>query len=65
MTDVTQDRPMTTTQVAAMLGVSPATVVEYAEKGQLSFFRLPSGHRRFHRTDVEALRTAAEPKRAS
>lgn len=56
------DRPLTTRQVADMLGVSPATVVTYADSGVLRCFRLPSGHRRFRRADVEAL---LNPERAA
>jgi len=56
------DRPLTTKQVADLLGVSPATVVNYADAGTLKVFKLPSGHRRFHRADVERL---LDPERAA
>jgi excisionase family DNA binding protein len=46
---------LTTSQVAVLLGVSAATVVTYADKGLLRVIRLPSGHRRFRRVDVDAL----------
>jgi len=49
------ERPLTTKQVAEMLGVSVSTVANYADDGSLRCFRLPSGHRRFRREDVEAL----------
>ena len=49
------ERPLTTRQAARILGVSTSTVVAYANQGVLRSFRLPSGHRRFRRADVEAL----------
>lgn len=49
------ERPLTTRQAAAILGVSASTVIAYADRGVLRSFRLPSGHRRFRREDVEAL----------
>jgi excisionase family DNA binding protein len=56
------DRPLTVRQVADMLGVSPATVVNYANDGTLKCIVLPSGHRRFHRSEVTKL---LEPEAAS
>ena len=47
---------LTTAQVARMLGVSTTTVLAYVDKGVLTpYRRLPSGHRRYLRADVEAL----------
>lgn len=40
---------------AALLGVKPATIREYADAGVLPCRRLPGGHRRFRRSDVERL----------
>lgn len=57
------DRPLTVRQVADLLGVAPSTVVGYADSGQLACFRLPGGHRRFRRSDVEAL-LSPEPENA-
>lgn len=48
------ERPLTTSQAAALLGVSAATIVNYADKGLIRSFKLPSGHRRFRRADLEA-----------
>jgi excisionase family DNA binding protein len=56
------ERPLTTRQAARILGVSTSTVVGYANRGVLRTFRLPSGHRRFRRADVEAL---LDPGRAA
>jgi len=49
------ERPLTTHQAAQILGVSRSTIVTYADSGALRSFRLPSGHRRFRRSDVEEL----------
>lgn len=49
------NKPLTTQQVAALFAVHPATVVRWADDGQLPCFRTPGGHRRFRREDVEAL----------
>lgn len=39
-------------EAAAMLGVHPATVRNWADKGELPARRTPGGHRRFRRTDL-------------
>ena len=49
------ERPLTVRQVADILGVSPQTVVNYADAGTLKSFKLPSGHRRFHRSDIDKM----------
>jgi excisionase family DNA binding protein len=51
----TSERSLTTSQAAEIIGVSPSTVVKYADAGMLPSYRLPSGHRRYRREDVEAL----------
>lgn len=56
------ERPLTTSQAAEILGVSPQTVVNYADAGLLRSWKLPSGHRRYQRADVEAL---LDPERAA
>jgi len=48
---------LTTAQVAALLNVTPATVTNWARRGQLAAVVLPGGHRRYHRADIEALLT--------
>jgi excisionase family DNA binding protein len=55
MAQAETERPLTSAKVAELLGVSPETVVSYAEQGKLAGFRLPSGHWRFHREDVDAV----------
>jgi len=46
---------LTTTQAASMLGVDRATVARWVRLGQLPAVRLPSGHIRIRRRDVEKL----------
>jgi excisionase family DNA binding protein len=52
------DDLLTTNDVAELAGVSRTTVWRWAEEGLLpAAVTLPSGHRRFRRSDVEALLT--------
>lgn len=53
---------LTSGEVAAILGVSTETVTNYADAGRLPHYRLPSGHRRFRRSDVEALLPKSLPR---
>ena len=46
---------LTVKQVAAQMGVHPNTVRRWERRGILNAFRLPGGHRRFRRSDVETL----------
>lgn len=46
---------LTRAEAAQALGVHPATVARWAAAGTLLSFRTPSGERRYHRCDVEAL----------
>lgn len=55
-------RLLTTSEAAEILSVSEETIRTYADDGRLACFRLPSGHRRFRREDVEAL---LDPERAA
>jgi excisionase family DNA binding protein len=41
-------------ETAELLGIHPATVRAWGDKGELSMQRTPGGHRRFRRADVEA-----------
>lgn len=54
------DEVMTPAEVAAMFKVDPKTVTRWARDGKLSSFRTPGGHRRYKRTEVEALLEAGE-----
>ena len=46
---------LTPAQVAALVFVDPKTVSRWAQMGKLPAIRTPGGHRRFRRSDVEAL----------
>lgn len=50
-------------EVAKMAGVDPTTVTRWAEAGLLPVaFTLPSGHRRYRRSDVDAFLARLRPK---
>lgn len=40
-------------EAAEMIGVHPATIRNWAERGELPFRRTPGGHRRFRRADLQ------------
>lgn len=42
-------------EAAALVGVHPDTVRSWVDKGKLVALVTPGGHRRFRRSDVEAL----------
>ena len=46
---------------AKRLSVHPATLREWADKGQIRTFRTPGGHRRFSEEDVASLGAQAKP----
>jgi excisionase family DNA binding protein len=46
---------------AEILGVHPATVRNWTDKGELPSRRTPGGHRRFRRADLEKLAIAQQP----
>src|SRR5437773_11455876 len=46
---------------AKRLSVHPATLREWADKGQIRTFRTPGGHRRFSEADVAELGAHAKP----
>ncbi len=49
-------------EAADILGVHPATIRNWADKGELPMRRTPGGHRRFRRDDLEAwLETRQSP----
>lgn len=50
---------LTSSQVAALLGVTPMTVVRWSDSGRLQCEQTPGHHRRFRRDAVEALRNQA------
>lgn len=56
---------LTAPQVAALLGVSDESVRRWADTGKLRYIALPSGQRRFRRSDIEAILTPDEPTEAA
>jgi len=50
---------LTVTQAAQRLGVTPNRVRNMADAGSLPCYRFPSGHRRFHRDEIEPFRVAS------
>jgi excisionase family DNA binding protein len=53
---------VTTGEAAEILGVSRSTIVRYVEAGILPARKLPGGHLRIRREDVERLSGEQEPK---
>jgi excisionase family DNA binding protein len=54
MDNMRNDKLLTVTEAAEMLGVSPATIRRAIDKGELPGFRVPgSRHRRVLRTEIE------------
>lgn len=58
----TEDRPLTTGQVAALFGTKSETVAVWADRGVVPHFRTPGGHRRFPAAELRAL-AAVTPAR--
>lgn len=53
-------------EAALMLRINPRTVVRWAEQGVLETVEWsPGGHRRFRRSDVEALKALRDERAAS
>lgn len=50
-------KPLSTGDVAALFGVTPKTVVRWADEGKLPYFQTPGGHYRFYAEDVALLQT--------
>lgn len=53
-------RMAATSEVAAELGLAPATVQKYAREGRIPFDITPGGHRRFNIEEVRAVLASAE-----
>lgn len=45
---------LTSTEAARLIGIHPNTLRGYADQNLIAHIRLPGGHRRFQRADVEA-----------
>jgi len=54
------ERLLTISQAAKVLGVHPNTLRSWADKGLIAHVKLPSGYRRFRRADVERVREQME-----
>lgn len=52
---------LTTSAAAAVLGVSDETVRRWADERKIRHVRLPSGHLRFRRPDLDAVLAPVEP----
>jgi excisionase family DNA binding protein len=52
---------LTPAETMKSLGISRSTLNRYVEAGALSPMRLPSGHRRFSSSQVEAILARREP----
>lgn len=57
--------PLTSGQVARLFNVHPTTVMDWADKGRLPFFRTPGGQRRFRPEDVEAFLATVNTEEAA
>ncbi|MCX6402423.1 MAG: helix-turn-helix domain-containing protein [Actinobacteria bacterium] len=53
------ERMLRPREVAVLFKVDPKTVTRWAKTGRLSPITLPSGHRRYRATDVEALMSSS------
>ncbi len=53
---------LSTTEAAAIVGVTDETMRRWAERRQVRHIKLPSGQLRFLRSDIEALLTPVEPE---
>lgn len=49
---------LSSTQAATMLGVHAASVKRWSDQGKIKCIRTPGGHRRFLRSEIEAIRRA-------
>jgi excisionase family DNA binding protein len=58
---VTDSELLSTSGAAAVLGVSDETVRRWAEERKIRHVRLPSGHLRFRRSDLDAVLAPVEP----
>ncbi|HDH50215.1 MAG TPA: helix-turn-helix domain-containing protein [Nitrospirae bacterium] len=50
-----KDRILSISKAARYLGVFPLTLRNWEKKGKIRAFRTPGGHRRFRKSDLDAL----------
>lgn len=62
---MTNDDLLTTGEAAAVLHVSGETLRRWADDRKIAHVRLPSGHRRFRRADVDAVLAPVAPESAA
>ncbi len=53
---------LTVREVADLIGISPATVVRWADEGRIPFFLGPDRQRLFKREDIERVAVIPEPR---
>ena len=53
--DKSSSAVLTPAEVADLFRVTPDAVRQWAQDGKLPYFVTPGGHRRFRRSDVDAL----------
>lgn len=58
---VAADNLMTCGEVAAIFRVNAKTVARWAKAGKLTSIRTPGGHRRYLKSEVEALLRGEQP----
>lgn len=56
------ERELAAGDAARYLRISTATLKRYGDKGWVRFTTLPSGHRRYRPSDLDAARTEHEPQ---
>lgn len=60
MRSVPADEILTAAEAAALLNVTDRTVRNWADDKKLACITLPSGQRRFRRSDIDAILTSTE-----
>lgn len=63
MSQVSRQEQIGLKDAAEMLGVHQNTLRNWADKGLIAHIRLPSGHRRFERAEIDRLREEMEFER--
>jgi excisionase family DNA binding protein len=65
LNELTATELLNTAEVARMFGVHHNTAAAWARKGLIPSIFTPGGHRRFHKTDIDALLQPATQDGAS
>ena len=58
-----QSRWLSLSQASLILGITPGTLRRWVDRGQISAFTTPGGHRRFPRAAIQALVPSPHPRR--